>query len=269
MVVKENFSVKYNDLLKEVVSEKGVISECYNMFHNFSITNQILAFYQLKGMGLPISPIACKSSWSKKGREVKPEYDNEKHAIWLRMPLTKKYTDVNEEGEEVATYRTFYNFKPNWYSFSQTQGKNGKKAPIIRPSADVTGFDIERVIKVKDIKRIEYNSVDGNCQGFCYPEKKELAINPLAENEFKTIIHEIAHILLKHHTDNMTRDLHELEAETVAYIVLSVLNKASESDLEKMRGYIQGWFKGKEVPEENAKRIMRVANDILKVGLGK
>jgi hypothetical protein len=262
----KKFNVSFNDMLKEVVTEKGVISECYTMFHNFSITNQILAFYQLKSMGLPVRPIACKSAWGKKGREIKPEQEG--NPIWLRMPMTKKFVDTNENGEEVENFRTFYNFRPNWYSLSQTQGKNGKKAPILRPSVDVSGFDIERVIKANDIKKIEYDSVDGNCQGFCYPEKREYAISPLAENVLKTTIHEIAHIMLKHNSENMSRGLQELEAETTAYIVLSVIDGASETDLEKMRGYIQSWFKGNVVPEKNAKRIMSVADKIIKTGLG-
>lgn len=260
----EKFAVSFNDMLKEVVTEKGVISECYSMFHDFSVTNQIIAYYQLKGMGLPIKPIACASAWKKQGRYVNEE--EKERAIWLRMPNTKKYKDTDEEGNEVESFRTFYNFRPNWYSLSQTYSPKGKSYYRLRPSTDL---DIDKVVKAFDIKKVEYDSVDGNCQGYCFPEKKEYAINPLAENPIKTAIHEIAHILLKHHTDNMTRNLHELEAETVAYIVLSVINGASESDLEKMRGYIQAWFKGNVIPEQNARRIMTVADKILKAGLGK
>ncbi len=261
---KEKFTVNYNDLLKEVLTEKGVISECYSMFHDFSVTNQFLACWQLKAMGLPIRPIACASAWNKQGRYVKEE--QKENPIWLRMPMTKKYMDTDEEGNEVENFRTFYNFRPNWYSLTQTYNPKGQKYYKLRPTIN---FDIDKVIKANDIKKVDFSTVDGNSQGYCYPEKKEYAINPLAENELKTTIHEVAHILLKHHSDDMSRNLHELEAESVAYIVLSVVKGASESDLEKMRGYIQGWFRGNVVPEKNAKRIMKIANDILKVGLGK
>ena len=262
---QEKFTVNYNDILKEVLTEKGVISECYSMFHSFSILNQFIACSQLRAMGLPIRPVACKSLWAKRGAEIKPEYENK--AIWLRMPNTKKYTETDEDGTETETYRTFFNFRPNWYSLSQVQGKNGKKVFIKRPDNDVTGFSIDKVTEKFGITKIGYDSVDGNCQGYCYPADKTYAVSEIAENPFKTTIHEIAHILLGHADVEDTRSIKELEAESVAYIVLSVLG-AENDVLEKMRGYIQGWFKGNDVPDKSAKKIMRVANDILKAGLG-
>lgn len=263
---KEKFTVNYNDILREVLTEKGTISECYSMFHSFSILNQFIACSQLKALGLPIKPIACKSLWAKRGCEIKPEYENS--AIWLRMPITKKYMETDENGDETENFRTFYNFKPNWFSFSQVQGKGGKKVFVKRPNeVDTTRFSVDKVVNKFGITKIDYDSVDGNCQGYCYPADKTYAISELAENPFKTTIHEIAHILLGHADVDDTRSIKELEAESVAYIVMSVLG-SDDDVLEKMRGYIQGWFKGNEVPDKSAKKIMKVANDILKAGLG-
>ena len=267
METKEKFNVNYSDILKEVLTEKGAISECYSMFHSFSILNQFIACHQLKSMGLPIKPIACKSLWNKRGMRIKTEHEG--NAIWLRMPVTKKYEEIDAEGNEIESFRTFFNFKPNWYSLSQVETKNGKKAFIRRPDAnlDLAKFNLDKVIADFDIKKIDYESTNGNCQGYCYPKEKTFAVSELAENPFKTAIHEIAHIRLGHADVDDTRDIKELEAESVAYIVLSVLG-AENDVLEKMRGYIQNWFKGNEVPDKNAQRIMKVANEILKVGLG-
>ena len=256
----EKFNVNYSDILKEVLTEKGVISECYSMFHTFSILNQFIACSQLRAMGLPIRPVACKSVWQKRGRTIKPEHEG--NAIWLRMPVTKKFTETDEDGNETTCYRSYFKFRPNWYSLTQTEGR-----AIMKPSVDVKGFDIEKVIKANEIKRIEYDSINGNCQGYCYPKETQMALNPLAENPFKTELHEIAHILCGHGDDDDPNSIHELEAESTAYIVMSVLG-ADEDTLEKMRGYIQGWFRGNEIPKKSATKIMKIANDILKVGLG-
>lgn len=262
METKEKFNVNYNSILKEVLTEKGVISECYSMFHSFSILNQFIACHQLKSMGLPIRPVACASAWKKQGRTVKAEHKG--NPIWLRMPVTKKYEETDAEGNKIESFKTFFSFKPNWYSLTQTESKDNKKMFIRKPSIK---FNLDKVIADFDIKKIDYESTNGNCQGYCYPKEKTFAVSELAENPFKTAIHEIAHIRLGHADVEDTRDIKELEAESVAYIVLSVLG-ADDDTLEKMRGYIQGWFKGNEVPEKSAKKIMKVANDILKAGLG-
>lgn len=254
------YQANYAEILEEVLTQKGVISECYSMFHDFSICNQFIACSQLKAMGLPIRPIACKDAWKKKGRTIKPE--QEENPIWLRMPVTSKFTDTDEDGNEVTSFKRYFIFKPNWYSLTQTEGK-----AIMKPSIDVNGFSVEKVMKKNDIREVGYDSVDGNCQGYCLPKEKVLAINPLAENPFKTKIHEIAHILCGHGDDNDTNSIHELEAESTAYIVMSILG-TDDDTIEKMRGYIQGWFRGNTIPDKSATKIMRVANDILKAGLG-
>ena len=228
--------------------------------HTFSILNQFIACHQLKSMGLPIRPVACKSLWAKRGRTIKPEYEDK--AIWLRMPVTKKYAETDEDGNETETFRTFFNFKPNWYSLTQTEGR-----PIRKPSVDVTGFDVEKVTKKFGIEKIGYDSINGNCQGYCYPKEKTYAVSEIAENPFKTTIHEIAHILLGHADVEDTRSIKELEAESVAYIVMSVLG-SDDDTLEKMRGYIQNWFRGNTIPDKSARKIMKVADDIIKTGLG-
>ena len=64
------------------------------------------------------------------------------------------------------------------------------------------------------------------------------------------------------------KDLKELEAETVAYIIGSILD-FDDRLLSDSRGYVQGWFKGNRIPDKNATRIMKVANDMLKAGLEK
>ena len=87
-------TINYNELLKEVLTKEGSISECYSNFHNFSLLNSLLAMIQMKHMGLPITPIACGSKWRELGRTIK---DHRK--IELCMPVFFTVKDAN--GKEV------------------------------------------------------------------------------------------------------------------------------------------------------------------------
>jgi hypothetical protein len=59
------------------------------------------------------------------------------------------------------------------------------------------------------------------------------------------------------------RDLREVEAESVALLVLGALN---QSGLEYCRGYIQHWLRGEEITERSAQRIFKAADAILRAG---
>lgn len=86
-------------------------------------------------------------------------------------------------------------------------------------------------------------------------------------------VHEMAHVLLGHTAENVTmtdsdrtpRDVRELEAEGVAMVVCDVLGLPGE---EYSRGYIQHWNKlnAAGITEQSAKKIFKVADQILKAG---
>jgi hypothetical protein len=97
-----------------------------------------------------------------------------------------------------------------------------------------------------------------------------IALNPLAVNPIKTTIHEMAHVLCGHTTEGRVTDseitprhVREAEAESVAFLVGSILGLENLSDC---RGYIQGWLQGDSIPEKSAQKIFRVADQILKAG---
>ena len=88
----------------------------------------------------------------------------------------------------------------------------------------------------------------------------------------KTLIHEMAHVLLGHTTEDpgllddhefTPRSIREVEAESVALIVCESLNLVGA---EFCRGYIQHWLAGQAIPERSAQRIFKAADQILKAG---
>jgi hypothetical protein len=179
------------------------------------------------------------------------------------MPITgKKAVKDETTGEETTEHYTFFVWKPRWFVLAQTEGEEYK------PDVASTAWDRAKALEALSIEERPFEMVDGNCQG--YSHHRVIAINPLAVNPLKTTIHEIAHILCGHTaegrvTDSETtpRHLREAEAESVAFLVGSIIGLGNLSD---SRGYIQGWLQGDSIPEKSAQKIFRVADQILKAG---
>ena len=115
-----------------------------------------------------------------------------------------------------------------------------------------------------------FRHTDGNAQG--YAVHRQVAISPIAFTPARTLMHELAHVVLGHTEElqrmddddvSTPRDLREAEAECVALICCSSLGLGGE---EFSRGYVQHWLKGQAIPERSAQRIFRAADQILKAG---
>jgi len=97
-----------------------------------------------------------------------------------------------------------------------------------------------------------------------------IAVNPVAVLPHKTRFHEIAHVVLGHtkegqlsDSESTPRDVREVEAEGVAYILCALLDLPG---LHESRGYIQNWLQGAEITDKTAQRIFSAANKILEAG---
>ena len=261
---KADFQVNYSDILSEILTKKGTVSTCFNMFHNYSINNQFLLYWQLHCRGKEVSPCNSYDRWKKLGRQVRAKESG--MYLWRPISKTSKVKDSATGEEKTVSTLVGFKFMKGAFSFDQTdpiQGKDYKATDFKIPN-----FDFNKVYDFYGIKLVPFEKVNGNIQGYANTKERTLAINPVAEEPEMTILHEIAHIALKHFEVDYGNDLKELEAEAVAYIVGSVLG-LSEENLSHSRGYIQGWFKGNEVPEQHAKNIMSKAQKILELGMGK
>lgn len=271
----------WSELLKQAVNEPGKLLEAYRAFHNYSYANCLLAASQLIERGLAIGPLATFEAWKAKGRHVKKG----QKAIVLCRPVTFKVPAKKKEAasqqepasgqlklsfdskssteqEETVMVRKFV-YEAKWFSLSQTDGKD-YQLPDMQ-------WNKEQALKALSITEIPFEMQSGNCQG--YAIEQSFAINPLAQLPAKTMFHEMAHILLGHTTSpdyqshtglDLPLNEKELEAESVALLCLASLDLPG---VEYCRGYIQNWFKGNEIKEATAQRIMGVADKILKAGL--
>lgn len=180
------------------------------------------------------------------------------------MPVTVKRKETNDTGEEQDAGFTTFVYKSRWFVLAQTDGE-AMQLPAM-PT-----WDAEKALFALDIQRIPFAETDGNCQG--YAKRRLIAINPVAQLPHKTLFHELAHVVLGHtteadfnDTEHTPKNLREVEAEAVALLCCEAL------DLEGAhfcRGYIQDWLKRGDdsaIPEKNAQKILKAADQILKAG---
>ena len=223
-------------------------------FHDYSLGNLILAHFQLmERNGIDSEGIDLLGSyklWQKKGRQVRK---GEK-ALYILAPRFKEIVD--EETGEVVEKKMWFRKVPV-FDISQTDGE-----PL---EEDYTTNNLhfyfnEIVSRVKDIKINESNKQ--LTRG--YTDGKEIWISKYISDTRKicVLFHEMAHYYLHFGKDrkSLTKDVKELEAEAVSYMVSSacgIVNDESSS-------YIREWA-GSNAHEEIQGRGQKLIDVALKI----
>ena len=251
-------SKAFTALLQDAVHEPGILSQAYRQFHTYSLGNQLLAMVQCHARELEPGPMATYPRWKELGRYVRK---GEK-ALTLCMPITiKRQAEATDDHAEDGVYTRFV-YKSCWFVISQTEGE-----PL--PDPETPDWDAARALDALDVQEIPFDHVDGNCLGLA--RDRLIAINPINPLPHKTRFHELAHVLLGHTAEGLQADdettprtLRECEAEAVALVCCAALELPG---VDECRGYIQHWWgQGHEIPEPSARRILKVADQILKAG---
>jgi antirestriction protein ArdC len=250
----------WQELLIEAVSQPGKIMAAYTAFHNYSIGNALLALSQCLQRNLTPGPLNTYKAWQELGRYVKKG----EQAITLCLPVTVKKKKINPESEQEEDHvLTYFVYRSYWFLVCQTGGD----APY---TLQTPGFDLEAALSGLKIRRIDFDLFDGNVQGFA--RDRSIAISPMAQLPLKTMLHEMAHVVLNHTAEQSSfvdkestaRSIREVEAEATAFICLEALGLEGS---EFCRGYIQHWLQGeKEIPNQSAQKIFAAATAILKAG---
>lgn len=249
--------INFSDVLKRAVTEKGKLLEAYTSFHNYSFFNQLLAMQQCLDRGIEITPISTFLGWQQKGRYVKKG----QKALTLCMPASFKKEIENDDGDIEEKNIPYFQFKSKFFTLSQTDGKEVENEFTFKYWSKLD------CLKNLEVELIKFTHINGNVQGYA-TQNRQIAINPLAQLPFKTMFHELGHILLGHteesiHALDLPHSLKEVEAESVALLCLASLDLDGE---EYARGYIQHYLQSEEIPEKSARKIMSATDKILKAG---
>jgi len=234
--------------------------EFFSKFYNYSLNNQILIQQQRPGA----THVAGYKKWQKLGRQVQK---GEK-GIKILAPMTFKKTveEESENGEIVEKEKKITYFRPvTVFDISQTEGD-----PI--PSIDLSlknnfGEILNPLLKFADKKNIKVDFktaeedpilTDG-CHG--YSSGGYIAIKTTDQNETEQascLVHELAHELLhKDNTEGVTKEIKELEAEAVAFIVMDHYNVELKSSK-----YLALYKKTYDL-KESLGRISKVSKQII------
>jgi len=249
----------FSALLERAVNEPGVLSDAYRAFHNYSLGNQLLAWSQCVQRRLQLGPMATFQRWRELGRHVRR---GEKAIVLCRPVTVKRPTDTCNDDTSNREVFTRFVYKSLWFVLAQTDGES-------IPEPSIPSWNRTRALAALNISEVPFEALDGNCLG--YARERSIAINPVNPLPFKTRFHEVAHVLLGHTSgadqrdgDTTPRNLREVEAESVALLCCAALNLAGA---ECSRGYIQSWWhRGTPIPEPSAKRVLKVADQILHAG---
>lgn len=255
--------IAWAELLTRAVNEPGTMMKAYSNFHNYSLGNCLLALCQAEDRELEFGPLATYKRWQELGRQV----DRGSKAITLCQPVMvvakdKRGEPIIKNGEPEK--RRIFIYRNSWFLLSQTTGDDVE----IETGPE---WDKDTALEALGITEESFSHGNGNTQG--YAKAKTIAINPVAQAPHKTLFHELAHIVLGHTADkrfidelDLPRNLREVEAESVAYIILEALGLDGS---EFARGYIQHWLGDSEIPDNSAAHIFTAASKILSAGSGK
>lgn len=249
--MSEKYSAHWGELLKRAVTEPGTLSEAYTAFYSYSIGNQIAAWSQCEDRKIKLGPINTYKGWQALGRQVR----RGEKAIWLCQPMTGKRE--NKDGDR--EFHTFFMWRPHWFVLAQTDGET------VVPPVELPEWSEQRALQALQITKGDFDLASGNTLG--YASGRTVHISPLSPQPWKTLFHELAHIVLEHtdvsHKADTPRSLREVEADAVALILCEVL-KLEGAD--ECRGYIQHWIKGDTIPDASAQKVFTAANRILRAG---
>ena len=197
-------------------------------FHKYSAHNVLLIMMQCPDASL----VAGFKAWHKFDRKVKK---GEK-AIWIMAPSPRKKT-VIKDGEETEI-RWMQYVPTTVFDVSQTEGRELPSCGAKELAGDVNNYE-EIMEKLGGMASVPVNvkQIDG-ANGYC--SREEIAIREgMSElQNVKTMIHELAHHLLKHTESESSSMQKEVEAESVAYVVAQALGLDTS---EYSFSYVAGW----------------------------
>jgi antirestriction protein ArdC len=260
--MKTTTAIDWRATLTEALNAPGSLGTTYTRFCPYSYLNQIRLL--LQGVA---EPVATYNRWQELGRQVRK--GSKAKVVLAPVMVSRDAKDgngnivVGDDGKP-GRRQALVGFRDSRtvFGFSDTDGDD--LPPVVLP-----GWDAETALAALGIDRVPFNMVNGNVQGFAFEDDngRHVALNPTVVYPAKTLLHELAHLVLGHCKggDETHRGVAEFEAEATAYLVAKELELIGW-DAAESRAYIQTWLGGAEVAEDNISRVFAAVNKILTAG---
>ena len=239
-------------------------------FHRYSLGNQLLIAMQRPAA----TRVAGFRAWLKLGYAV--QRGQRAIHIWLPIPPSRKRLERWREqgGDQADRPRTYFKLGP---VFDRAQvaplPPPATPAPLDPPVREITGDDLAPVIpSLLALARelgsvVEFETIAGARSGYYELKSRRIAIdqNMAVNAQVKTLIHELAHALLRAEPSAgdpaLARASEELVVESVAYTVCGALGLDSS---EYSVPYLASWTEHADIAilEQTAALIDRLARRI-------
>ena len=252
---------KLQDAVAEIVSgdEWKRMLKVASRFHRYSFNNHLMIFLQRPDATV----VAGFNRWKSLGRSVKK---GEK-GIAIFAPCkykTKVETDAGEEQavQQIRGFRVVHVF-----DISQTEGEELPDLDAVRPK--LLDADAPEGIWDALVTRAEaagfgvIRNQRGSENGYCDFSRKQIAVRPdvAPAQAVKTLIHELGHALLHGEELPKSKEVAEVEVESVAYIVCDAIGLDSS---DYSFAYVARWAEGStDLVRESAQRAIECASGIL------
>lgn len=261
----------------EAMTEGGWIEilEYAAKFHNYSANNQFLIQLQYP----QASAVASFKRWKELGRTVK------KGEKAIRVLAPRPYAfGIDEDGNRVPRKEIGddsdveivegVSFKDvPVFAIEQTEGAE-IPSKIVRYRVEgkrgntelLTGASALRAVGIEVAARldlpVEFKTLKPGLNGFTDHKRIVVSDRNDEAQQAKTIAHEIAHVMLKHGVErDQGRHIREIEAESVAFVVLGALGFDTSA---YSFGYVGGWseFDGEKIASVRD-RVVTVSRELL------
>jgi antirestriction protein ArdC len=229
-------------------------------FHNYSFNNQLLIYLQC-----PEATRVCGyRAWQRLGRQVRKG----ERGIKILAPCRKRVSPAEDKDKsEVERIEVLAGFRVvHVFDISQTEGDElaevaprrltGEVSPHLVDALEQRVTDEGFTLRREAIARSARN-------GYADFERRLVVLRDelSGAQAAKTLIHELAHVLLHRDSDLSERAVAEVEAESVAFVVSSALG-LDTSDYSFP--YVARWGGGDaEVVAATAERVIGAARDLL------
>jgi N-terminal domain of anti-restriction factor ArdC len=228
-------------------------------FHRYSFNNHLMIFLQRPDATV----VAGFNRWKLLGRFVKKG----QKGIVIFAPCKHKTKVETEDGDE-KTLQQIRGFRVvHVFDISQTEGEDLPDLDAVRPKLlDASAPDRVWDALAHHVQSIGYEVVRhqrGSENGYCDFLNKQIGVRPdvSGAQAVKTLIHEVGHALLHAEGPVASREVAEVEVESVAYIVGDALGLDSG---DYSFPCVTRWAEGsEELVKETAERVIGCAKQIL------